>query len=80
VADVDIHGEALRIEARLRELGDTERADAIDTAIAGGSTGTEILFSLAAEMKEIRRAKAGDRALRGDARRLKRAITRALRV
>jgi len=61
--------------------GHPEVAEAIDHAIAGGATGTEILHRLHVALGELVRSRAiRDRRLKRRARSIRRAIARQLRV
>jgi hypothetical protein len=79
-APADIHTEATRLADDLRSAGHDDEAERLDVAIAGGSTGTEILFCLRAELSSMGRRRSGlDRDWRKRARSLTRTIDRHLK-
>jgi hypothetical protein len=76
----DIHSEAAGLVAALTSRAHAAEAERLDTAIAGGSTGTEILFRLRAELSSMARRSSGlEPDLRKRARKLTRSIDRQLK-
>ncbi len=76
----DIHGDAGELIEDLTSRGHAAEAERLNVAIAGGATGTEILFRLRAELSSMCRRSSGlERDLRRRARKLTRAIDRQLK-
>ena len=76
----DVYGFADQIVGKLRALGHNDWASRIEDVIAGGSTGTEIFMGLRHTMQQLRAMKPElPCEIIGDARRLEREISKALR-
>ena len=69
------------LELRLRERSESDWAERLNTAVAGGATGTEILVRIAVVLRDLARSDAAKRiGCANEARELERLVGRQLRI